>query len=195
MSSTHPSRRPAQKRSQATYDRLLDSAGELLEELGVERISTNLIAARAGVTPPTLYHYFPNKYALLAALGERLMAAQNALVPLDPELDEAAIADILLAHVRLTRASPGGVWVMRMLRAVPQLAEVRLASHRQLAASLAEMAAKKSPAQYRHLIECQARLVVDLGFAAIELALDEPDIAEEVIMTQAARAIRTLFSS
>jgi AcrR family transcriptional regulator len=35
----------------------------------VERISTNLAAARAGVSPPTLYHYFPDKYALLAPWG------------------------------------------------------------------------------------------------------------------------------
>lgn len=193
MSSTLTPRRPAQKRSQATYDRLLDSAGELLEELGVERISTNLIAARAGVTPPTLYHYFSDKYALLAALGERLMAAQNALVPLDPTLSEAAIAEILLDHLRLTRASPGGAWVMRMLRAVPQLAEVRLTSHRLLANELARMAMAKDPTQNRTLVECQARLAVELGFAAIELVFDEPELEEGVVMAEAARAIRMLF--
>ena len=193
MSSSHSLRRPAQKRSQATYDRLLDSAGELLEELGVERISTNLIAARAGVTPPTLYHYFADKYALLAALGERLMAAQNALVPLDPALDEAAISAILLDHVRLTRASPGGAWIMRMLRAVPQLADVRLTSHRELAAALTRMAIEQDPSQDQALLECQARLVVDLGFAAIELVLDEPELDEAIVMAQAARSIRVLL--
>jgi AcrR family transcriptional regulator len=193
MSSILSARRPAQKRSQATYDRLLDSAGELLEELGVERISTNLIAARAGVSPPTLYHYFPDKYALLAALGERLMVAQNALVPLDPTLNEAAIAEILLAHVDLTRASPGGAWVMRMLRAVPQLAAVRLASHRQLAIAMTDIALARDPSQSRSLLECRTRLVVDLGFTAIELAFDEPDLDERAIMAQAARAIRLLL--
>lgn len=186
-------RRPLQKRSQATYDRLLDRAGELLEELGVERISTNLIAARAGVSPPTLYHYFSDKYALLAALGERLMTAQNALVPLDPALDEAAIANVLLEHVKLTRASPGGAWVMRMLRAVPQLAQVRLASHRQLAAALSQMAIERDPARDRNLIECRMRLVVDLGFAAIELVFDEPEFDEVVVMAETARAIRLLL--
>ncbi|MFN5821845.1 MAG: TetR/AcrR family transcriptional regulator [Novosphingobium sp.] len=48
------SRKPTQKRALATYERLLDAAGELLAEVGVERISTNLVAARAGVSPPTL---------------------------------------------------------------------------------------------------------------------------------------------
>lgn len=188
-------RKPTQQRALATYERLLDAAGELLAELGVERISTNLVAARAGVSPPTLYHYFADKYALLAALGGRLMEAQNALVALDPAQDEAAIAAVLLDHVTLTRASPGGPWVMRMLRAVPQLAEVRLASHRDLAAALAAQALAADPGQDRAAVERRARLAVDLGYAAIELVFDEPDLDERAIMTDAARAIRAVLES
>ena len=43
---------PRQGRAVATRERLLDVAGQLLGEVGVERISTNLICARAGMTPP-----------------------------------------------------------------------------------------------------------------------------------------------
>ncbi|MFC5797914.1 hypothetical protein [Sphingopyxis terrae] len=39
---------PKQDRARATYDRLLDVAGLLLAEEGIERISTNRIAAEAG---------------------------------------------------------------------------------------------------------------------------------------------------
>src|SRR5580698_5240605 len=68
---------PLQRRARATKERLLDVAGELLAEVGVERISTNLICARAGMTPPALYRYFSDKYAVLEALGQRLMDRQN----------------------------------------------------------------------------------------------------------------------
>lgn len=190
---TKSARQPRQKRAQATRERLLDAAGNLLEELGVERISTNLVAARAGVTPPTLYHYFADKYALFAALGQRLMEAQNALVRLDPGLDEAGIAQVLLDHVALTRASPGGPWVMRMLRAVPQLADVRLASHRDVAAALAAAALASDPQQSRAALEQRARLAVDLGYAAIELVFDEPAMDEARIMADTARAIRAVL--
>ena len=60
---------PKQERALQTRERLLDVAGELLGEVGIERISTNMIAARAGVTPPALYRYFGDKYAVLEALG------------------------------------------------------------------------------------------------------------------------------
>ncbi len=186
-------RQPRQQRSVATRERLLDCAGHVLAELGVDRLSTNLVAERAGVSPPTLYHYFPDKYALLRVLGERLMAAQNALVPLDAMQDEARIAQVLSDHVTLTRASPGGPWVMRMLRAVPQLAEVRLASHRALAAELARAALAQDPAADPARVARQARLCVDLGYAAIELVLDEPELDAAALMHDAARAIRALL--
>ena len=40
--------RPQQQRAIKTYETILESAAQLLEEIGVERISTNLIAERAG---------------------------------------------------------------------------------------------------------------------------------------------------
>lgn len=69
--------RPKQGRAQQTYDLLLNVSGELLAEVGADRISTNMICARAGVTPPALYRYFEDKYAVLEALGRRLMARRN----------------------------------------------------------------------------------------------------------------------
>ncbi|NBW76490.1 MAG: TetR/AcrR family transcriptional regulator [Sphingomonadaceae bacterium] len=187
-------RKPTQQRALATYERLLDAAGELLAEVGVERISTNLVAARAGVSPPTLYHYFADKYALLAALGERLMAAQNALVGLGAAADEAEIAEVLLAHVALTEACPGGPWIMRMLRAVPQLAEVRLSSHRALTAELVARSLAADPAQDHSALERRARLAVDLGYCAIELVFDEPEFDARAVMQDAARAIAAVLA-
>lgn len=187
-------RKPTQQRAAATYEKLLDAAGTLLAEVGVERISTNRVAAQAGVSPPTLYHYFADKYDLLTALGERLMVRQNALVTRDSGQDEVEIAGVLVAHVDLTRASPGGPWVMRMLRAVPQLAEVRLASHRELSAMLARQAWIADPWADKAMLERKARLAVDLGYAAIELVFDEPALSVEAVMADAARAIRAVLT-
>lgn len=186
-------RKPTQKRAIATYEKLLDAAGSLLEELGVERISTNLVAERAGVSPPTLYNYFTDKYDLLAALGERLMEQQNALVVLDPEQDQAALAASLVEHVHLTRASPGGPWIMRMLRAVPQLAEVRLASHHAVAGQLVEALWARDVSQDKAAVERRARLAVEFGYAAIEMVFDEEGQDVAAIMHDTAKAIRSLL--
>ena len=60
---------PQQERAVQTRDHLLDVAGELLGEVGFENISTNMICARAGMTPPALYRYFRDKHAVLETLG------------------------------------------------------------------------------------------------------------------------------
>lgn len=56
-------KQPAQQRGAETYERILEVAAALLAEVGIERLSTNLICSKAGLTPPALYQYFPNKYA------------------------------------------------------------------------------------------------------------------------------------
>ena len=42
--------KPRQERAKRTYESILAAAAELLVEVGVERISTNIIAERAGIT-------------------------------------------------------------------------------------------------------------------------------------------------
>lgn len=64
--------RPQQARSQATMERLLQVSGELLEEVGVNGFNTNLLAQRAGVGVRAIYRYFPNKWAILTAMAERV---------------------------------------------------------------------------------------------------------------------------
>jgi AcrR family transcriptional regulator len=60
---------PSRPTGVSTFEYLLRTAGQLLGEVGFEGLSTNLICKRAGMTPPALYRYFPNKYAVLQELG------------------------------------------------------------------------------------------------------------------------------
>ena len=66
-----PKRRvPRQERARRTVAWILEAAGELFAELGYSGATTNKIAARAGVSVGSLYQYFPDKDALVAALLE-----------------------------------------------------------------------------------------------------------------------------
>ena len=68
-------RTPRQPRSEATVDAILEAAFQLLEADGIEALTTNHIAERAGVSIGTLYQYFRGKQAILAALAQRRAAA------------------------------------------------------------------------------------------------------------------------
>jgi AcrR family transcriptional regulator len=61
----------AQKRARAKAE-FLDAAETALNEEGLSALTLDEVARRVGVTKPALYHYFPNKEALVAGLIERL---------------------------------------------------------------------------------------------------------------------------
>lgn len=62
--------------------RILETALEVLNEVGVDALSTRAIADRLGVRQPALYWHFKSKRALLDAMnGEILARAHEARVP------------------------------------------------------------------------------------------------------------------
>lgn len=65
---------PAQARAKRTVDHILEAALQLLERDGEQGFNTNAVAERAGVSIGTLYRYYPDKHAILAALARREMA-------------------------------------------------------------------------------------------------------------------------
>lgn len=190
--------RPRQSRGVATRERLLDMAGELLAEVGVERISTNLICARAGMTPPALYRYFKDKYAVLEALGERLMDRQNAYLfewlercaPAGIEGLSRGVEDLLRATAEATASEPGAVWTLRALRAVPQLAHVRIASHRLVTDRMAAVYGPLLPDMEPTVLWRRLRLAVEFGFAADEMLAEEDMISREDLLKDAAAILR-----
>ncbi|MHB8530688.1 MAG: TetR/AcrR family transcriptional regulator, partial [Caulobacteraceae bacterium] len=193
---------PRQERSRQTYERLLDVAGSLLAEVGVERISTNLIAARAGMTPPALYRYFSDKYAVLEALGRRLMDRQNAALYawLDRHaagglaaLGEATL-ELLTETAAVTANEPGAIWTLRALRAVPQLAHVRIGSHRLVTDRLAQVYGPLMPRMKREVLWRRLRLSVEVGFAVDEMLNEETLIPRADLLADAAKLLRHVLS-
>ena len=68
-------RTPRQARAGSTVEVILGAALQLLEAEGVERLTTNHIAARAGVSIGTVYQYFRDKDDILAALAQKRAGA------------------------------------------------------------------------------------------------------------------------
>lgn len=59
-------------------DQVLDAAAGVFAEGGYEKATTNLIAARAGMSPGSLYQFFRNKEEIAEALASRYAAQQAA---------------------------------------------------------------------------------------------------------------------
>lgn len=186
---------PSDEREQSTQERLLDAAGALLGEVGMERISTNMICERAGLTPPALYYYFADKYEIVVALGERLMDRQNAALVRWLERHAgggvAAYAEnneeLLRETAEITEAEPGGIWIERALHSSPRLEHVRIASHRYVTDQLTGIFTQLAPNRSRDFIWLRMRMLVEFGYMATELLHAENHIAREAVLSQTAQ--------
>jgi AcrR family transcriptional regulator len=97
-----------QARGHATFERILDATATVLEKVGTDALTTNLIARTANVNVATLYQYFPNKQAVLLALFKR----QNE-------------ARLEIGMRMLGGMSQSGDWRNRIARGVRAAAEAR----------------------------------------------------------------------
>ncbi|AAT89070.1 TetR family transcriptional regulator [Leifsonia xyli subsp. xyli] len=72
---------PVQERSAARVDALLDAAADVVDEIGFDRLTTAMVAERAGASIGTVYRYFPDRIVLLQALRDRaLLRYRHAVV-------------------------------------------------------------------------------------------------------------------
>jgi len=194
-------RQPRQARSRRTFDALLDATGYLLSEVGIERISTNLICERAQVTPPALYRYFDDKYAVIFALAERLMLRQNDALRAwianygGQGLDvlSAKLHELLQTMSEITGSQPGAMWIMRALRSVPTLTPMRLYSHNYVTDLLTDTYHQYLPHVDRDTIRRRTRLSVEMAYSMDEM-LKEEDIDQKRLLEDAAFLFRSMLN-
>ena len=193
-------RAPTQTRALETCERILDAAANLLADVGIERLSTNLICERAGLSPPALYRYYPNKYAVLAELGVRLMMSQNELLekwatPATMKLSaakfEERIRQLFLDTLEMTRKSIAGEWITRALRAVPSLAPVRIGSHDHVTGLLVAAFAVAYPAVPTARVRLVSRLAIEVMYSAQELLVDDTTLDAEEVATVMSHMVTT----
>jgi AcrR family transcriptional regulator len=120
-------RTPMQARGLATFDRILDVTARLLEKVGTEALTTNLIARTAEVNVATLYQYFPNKQAVLLALFKR---QNDALVELAERMTQGfgaatdwrrVVNGVVQAVAQARATTPGVVALRQAMRSSPDL--------------------------------------------------------------------------
>jgi len=87
-----------QKRGAIRVEEILQAAGALFAELGYDKVTTNMIAARAGVSRGSLYQFFPHKEAIAQAFAtdainhlhgvyDALLSSEVMTLPLQAFLD------------------------------------------------------------------------------------------------------------
>lgn len=119
-------RQPRQARSRQTVEAILQAAAEVFEAEGFDGGTIERIVERAGVSVGSLYQYFPDKRALLAALAEQICEAarqeQDALVAAldgDGLAPEAMLGALIACMVATHETQPRLRCLLFEERAVP----------------------------------------------------------------------------
>ena len=173
---------PSQARSRNTFDAILQIAGEVLADKGPDDFSINAVSERSGLSPPAFYRYFPNKYALLKAMAERLTEAEDeaALLAMSrnelPRSEADLIAELrgVLADVVTAMAGfPGSVQILRALRAKQEMRHIQLASNTRIAPRRSERLRAIFPKADPDRLLRGARLGVETANIISQLIVEE----------------------
>lgn len=102
---------PVQQRSADRVTNLLDTAAALIDERGIDGLTTSDVATRSGSSVGVVYRYFPNIQSLLRALASRNMEKFTALIfgsmSEQPEQWMEVMNATIDAYVDLLRHEPG----------------------------------------------------------------------------------------
>lgn len=187
---------PADGKARATYEKLVAAAGKLLGEVGFEKLTTNAICARVGMTPPAFYSYFKDKYDILEVLARRLLKRQNDAYAVwlfqgssweNQEKRAEALQEWYRIAAGIVASEPGAVWTMRALRALPNLAHIRVESQRMNTDRLFEFYRRVFPQIDAQLLWCRIRLRIEFGWVVDELAMEEGRLPHDTLFREAAR--------
>ncbi len=86
---------PVQARSNARLSGLLDAAATTIDNIGYERLTTAMVAEKAGASIGTVYRYFPDRIAVLQGVAAR--ASDRFLDSIDATLTTKTYPDWLSA--------------------------------------------------------------------------------------------------
>lgn len=182
-------RAPMQARGLATFDEILDATASLLDKVGGDKLTTNLIARAAGVNVATLYQYFPNKQAVLlelfkrqsearVRLGEKLLAGSGVA-----DDWRKVIGNAIQVIAKARAEMPGAMALRQVMRSSPQLLDHErfFAQHMSavLAAELQAVGVKSDRAQL--VARCAVEtLTALLDLRSVESRAGDDRVVDEI---------------
>jgi len=125
-----PRRKPKQRRSVKRTQQILEVTARLLDKVGFDDLTTILITKELGISVGSLYHYFPNKHAILYAIAEDWLREWDKLLvdiaqlPIErmslPDFVEQLSKTFLIVY----REQKGILPLIQAMYAVPELRDL-----------------------------------------------------------------------
>jgi AcrR family transcriptional regulator len=166
--------RRRQARGERRITQLLQAAASVFCTLGYTASSTNAIAREAGVSPGTLYQFFPNKEAIAVELSTQLIKEMEAThgrvftpdtarLPLDRLIDE--VTD---PFIEFNSDNPAFLALIRGPDMPGRVADDHDILHNSLLEQVTELLAVRQPS----LSALERSLIAEMSFAMFKAGLN-----------------------
>lgn len=178
---------------------LLEAASEVFAESGVESASVQAIADRAGASIGSLYHFFPNKQALLLAVAERCMLKTTELnaVSTSPQMLSAPLdqvfAHVLDGQVALMRRMPAWPILEEAIAAIPEAKPLHQRMRRVLVEQVEGFVAQRMPRMPAGQRQAASRFAVAAIDGVLRLDTHMPREQFAAVIAETRRAMVRYF--
>jgi AcrR family transcriptional regulator len=174
------SRKPLQQRSRQKREEILLATGALLEQVGFDDLTTVLIARELKISVGSVYHYFPNKHAILYAMAEHWLdeysLALDAIAAQDlenfelPAFSELAVGRLLQVY----REQKGMLPLVQAICAVPELYELDAAHDDMVVTRMTEMYQRLGLVQGKAELQRRGLLWLEMTHALLLSICSQP---------------------
>lgn len=125
-------REPEQERAIKSLELIRESARELIGHCGTDGFSMTMLAAKAGLSKPALYRYFPNKREILIDLAKFVFDENKAMLSqylsnVRPGYELDALIQTLTDYCKAQNTEPYRRHLRAAMSADPTLVELDLA--------------------------------------------------------------------
>ncbi|TXK41974.1 TetR/AcrR family transcriptional regulator [Nonomuraea sp. C10] len=152
---------------------ILDAAEQVIAEIGYPDMTTNQVAARAGLSPGSLYQFFRNKEEILDGLVTRYTDGrrdfwESRLAAVTPEVPLETLVDGVVDESVAFKARSPAYWSLLYGSATgDKLAAASQQLHQAIAGQVAAMLRRRSPG----LDEARALLMGTMAVAMVKAVM------------------------
>jgi AcrR family transcriptional regulator len=188
-------RAPRQYRGQKRVEEILDAAEQVIAEVGIEAATTNAIAARAGAGMGSLYHFFPDKAAIVEALASRYANTLRGLTQYatQPELARVPLARMVDAIidplVAFMTASPAYRYVFHATNRPGAPAQREQCLHDEVRGQVEHKMAARAPHTDPEQRRIHAMVAVEFVHRMLDFAWEVPAAQRPAVIAEIKRLL------
>lgn len=172
-------RAPQQKRAQKRINEILNTTARLLGEVGLDDLTTVMVAQKLGISVGSVYHYFPNKFSILYAVGEHWLEEMSLVLDtVDSwDMEEMSITGFVDRYcdemLKTYRQQVSVLPLVQAMFSVPELRKLDERHDEEIIACIMHICHKISPDTGKDELNRVGRLVLEVSHALFLVIVEQ----------------------